>query len=42
MIIKGEVKIMENKNYWEKTIEEALVQARSKNKPVLLDFFNPE
>lgn len=33
---------MENKIYWERTMEDALEQARSKNKPVLLDFFNPE
>jgi len=33
---------MENKIYWEKTMDEALVLTRSKNKPVLLDFFNPE
>jgi len=41
-MIKGGIKIMENKIYWEKTMEEALGLARSKNKPILLDFFNPE
>ena len=33
---------MENTINWERSMEEALAQARSKNKPVLLDFFNPE
>ena len=33
---------MEDKLNWEKTLEEALSQARSQSKPVLLDFFNPE
>ena len=32
---------MENKIKWEEVMDVALSRARSENKPVLLDFFNP-
>jgi uncharacterized protein YyaL (SSP411 family) len=32
---------MENKIKWEEKMDMAISRARSENKPVLLDFFNP-
>ena len=33
---------MEHKIVWETEMDAALKRARSENKPVLLDFFNPD
>jgi uncharacterized protein YyaL (SSP411 family) len=33
---------MENKIKWEANIDAALALAQAENKPVLLDFFNPD